>query len=226
MPLDLSQVCISSSRAVSFNDSHMWANSISRPLFWKSLVSPSREVPRTPHIILAILAHVTFFQAGPDFSAQFRALRFADESRGIVEYSLLAGSKDPSIIQAAVILTAFEVYPHVMHTSNRWKSMIFYLDRVIRACGLSQLDAHSPMTSRSAVGLPISFEPPTTAVVGQPLQPLAPYVQKWAVNPPWGQTWGVGETKCEEIRRMLWHAINISVEALLYSNDRPSPVSA
>lgn len=176
-----------------------------------------------------MLAHVTFLRsyskADPP-AEQDRALRFVEEARGIIDYSIVAGSKDPSLVQAAIILAVFEYQPHKTHDGKRSENALKYLDACGRLCWDTQLDKviiagrHKPAdlqpdrtvmlkelpltpTSPIAPEVENSAELQTLVTDLQHLE-VSPHVNQWASTPPWGPEWTVAQTQREEMRRMIW----------------------
>lgn len=144
-------------------------------------------------------------------------MRYAEEAYRVIDFHLVAGSKDPSLAQAAIILGCFEMLPHVKHSSARMASALMYIDTCAQACLLTHLDAQDPHVSRDIVGLPRSrplllgsgSESSANTVAGPP--------PAWSNSPAWSREWGQAEIQKEEMRRMCWTASSLAAQFSLWA---------
>jgi hypothetical protein len=95
----------------SFASPHIWFTFIHKGLFFRSVFNLDATSPRAVHIVLAVLAHITFAREGRTQAGQLRAIRFAETSRSIIDHALTSGSKDPTLAQAALLIRVPAAYP-------------------------------------------------------------------------------------------------------------------
>ncbi|WVQ86237.1 hypothetical protein IAT38_008405 [Cryptococcus sp. DSM 104549] len=209
-----------------FTDTHIWLNFLNRDLFFHSLFSQSaassstRSVPSlraAPHILLAILALTTLLQTGHTAEGQERALLFAAEAQSLLAYCVHAGSQDPSLVAAALVLTVFEIQPHVRHANSRLGSAMFLLDGIGLTVFSKRLDADDARVSTSVTGFPRArrlqgSQDQNTAIAA----PVEPHLEQWAQMPSWNPNWTEGEMWKEEMRRMCWAACNLGATYSLW----------
>lgn len=165
------------------------------------------------HIVLAVLAHITFAREGRTQAGQLRAIRFAETSRSIIDHALTSGSKDPTLAQAALLLCGFECQPHILHSPSRTTGAIIFVNTIGQACWQTRMDGNNALVSRG----PLARYP--RAIIAPEEQraqgEIAPHLRAWAGMPAWLDEWNLGEVRKEEMRRMVWTATAMSASLRL-----------
>ncbi|GMK55239.1 hypothetical protein CspeluHIS016_0202950 [Cutaneotrichosporon spelunceum] len=111
-------------------DCDIWFNFFHRGLFFESFFARDMGA----HVVYAILAHMTFLGEGQTEAGSKRALCFAEEARSLVTYCLTAGYFEPTLVQTALLLVAFEFQPHTWQNLGRVASALGFLEGCAKAC--------------------------------------------------------------------------------------------
>ncbi|WVQ81781.1 hypothetical protein IAT38_003906 [Cryptococcus sp. DSM 104549] len=208
-----------------FTDTHIWCNFLNRQLFFASLFNASGHssphsapsLRAAPHILLSILALVTLLQEGHTRKGQELALLFGAEAQSILGYCIHAGSQDPSLVAAAIVMCVFEIQPHIQHTTFRASSAIRQLDGVGLTVFASRLDADDDRVSTTVTGLPRFRRKALQARRQRDHQvQLDAHLVKWAQVPEWDDGWSEAEVWKEEMRRMCWTASSVAATFSLW----------
>lgn len=170
-----------------------------------------------PHVLLSILGLVTLLQRGHTYEGQKLALLFQREARSILNYCISAGSQDPSLVAAAIIIATFETQPHIEHSTERLAGAVLMLDGIGLSVFSSRLDADDARVSTSITGLPrLKHSAVVATAAGEKEAQLEPSITEWAQVPQWADHWSEGDIWKEEMRRMLWTANSISATLSLW----------
>ncbi|OWZ81359.1 hypothetical protein C365_00331 [Cryptococcus neoformans Bt85] len=210
-----------------FTNAHIWLNFFNKSLFFSSLFSQTSysnaleykttSLRAAPHVLLSILSLVTLLQKGHTPEGQQLALLFQREAQSILNYCISAGSQDPSLVAAAIIIATFEMQPHVEHTTDRLGDAVLMLDGIGLSVFSSRLDADDVRVSTSITGLPRLAHSTVLATTASEREvQLEPSITKWAQVPAWATHWSEGDVWKEEMRRMLWAASSISATLSLW----------
>jgi hypothetical protein len=197
----------------SFASPHIWFTFIHKGLFFRSVFNLDATSPRAVHIVLAVLAHITFAREGRTQAGQLRAIRFAETSRSIIDHALTSGSKDPTLAQAALLLCGFECQPHILHSPSRTTGAIIFVNTIGQACWQTQMDGNNALVSRG----PLAQYPRAIITPDEERAQgdIAPHLRAWAGMPAWLDEWNLGEVRKEEMRRMVWTATAMSASLRL-----------
>lgn len=156
-------------------------------------------------------------QKGHTPEGQQLALLFQREAQSILNYCISAGSQDPSLVAAAIVIATFEMQPHVEHTTDRLVAAVLMLDGIGLSVFSSRLDADDVRVSTSITGLPRLTHSNVLATTAREREvQLEPSITKWAQVPAWANHWSAGDIWKEEMRRMLWAASSISATLSLW----------
>ncbi|KAL7421660.1 hypothetical protein Q5752_003429 [Cryptotrichosporon argae] len=194
---------------VSFDDAFGWHSFLSQTVFFHRLYS---DDARAPHLVFAFLAHVTFLDEGRgDIGGQTRALQYALDAHRMIAHQLVAGSKCPTLAQAALLLATFEAFPSVWYSMSRSAAAVIYADDCIRACLPLRLDAAHPHVARDLLALP----PARAAHFARPDASASasdggPRVRAWSSNAAWPAAANLTELLKEEMRRTCWTASQVA----------------
>ncbi|EAL23657.1 hypothetical protein CNBA3040 [Cryptococcus deneoformans B-3501A] len=210
-----------------FANAHIWLNFFNKSLFFSSLFSQASDsntleykatsLRAAPHVLLSILSLVTLLQKGHTPEGQQLALLFQREAQSILNYCISAGSQDPSLVAAAIVIATFEMQPHVEHTTDRLVAAVLMLDGIGLSVFSSRLDADDVRVSTSITGLPRLTHSNVLATTAREREvQLEPSITKWAQVPAWANHWSAGDIWKEEMRRMLWAASSISATLSLW----------
>ncbi|WVQ80933.1 hypothetical protein IAT38_003040 [Cryptococcus sp. DSM 104549] len=209
-----------------FSDRYIWLDFLQPNVFFHSLFygeesgSPILRLRAAPHILLAILAHVTLLREGQTLEGQQRAFMFVAEALSLISYCLHAGSQDPSLFAAGLILTTVESQPHAYHSPDRVTSFLRLLDGIGMSVYAHHLDADVHTVSTSLVGYPRAR---SIAPVGPTLDTVTSTksdgkLEAQAVEPLWNPNWTQAEMCKEEMRRMCWCASGILANYTLWQS--------
>ncbi|WVQ80931.1 hypothetical protein IAT38_003038 [Cryptococcus sp. DSM 104549] len=222
-------------RHYSFSDRHIWLNFLQPDVFFHSLFfgatsdSSIFRLRAAPHMLLAILAHVTLLRDGHTREGQRRAFLFAAEALSLISYCMHAGSQDPSLSAAGLILTVLEIQPHVEHLLDRVHSFLALLNGIGLSVYARHLDADERTVSTSLVGylrlrsvLPAPLRPKSIldredAVADGKVDA---HLKAWAQEPLWNPNWTQAEMWKEEMRRMCWCASGLAAHFTLRQSVR------
>lgn len=210
-----------------FTNAHIWLNFLNKSLFFTSLFSQTSysngpmykttSLRAAPHVLLSILGLVTLLQKGHTYEGQKLALLFQREARSILNYCISAGSQDPSLVAAAIIIATFETQPHIEHSTERLAGAVLMLDGIGLSVFSSRLDADDARVSTSITGLPrLKHSAVVATAAGEKEAQLEPSITEWAQVPQWADHWSEGDIWKEEMRRMLWTACSISATLSLW----------
>ncbi|WVQ80932.1 hypothetical protein IAT38_003039 [Cryptococcus sp. DSM 104549] len=210
--------------ATFFSDRYIWIDFLQPNLFFQSLFfrgEPGSSVFRlraAPHILLAILAHVTLLREGQTLEGQHRAFMFADEALSLISYCMHAGSRDPSLFATCLILTTFESQPHVYHSLDRVTSIVRLLDGVGMSVYAHHLDVDVRTVSTSLVGYPrIRSIAPAYSMHGASVGTVfGTQLEAQSEGPLWNPNWTQAEMCKEEMRRMCWCASGLLANYTLW----------
>lgn len=145
-----------------------------------------------------------------------RAVRFAEESKKLVQHSLQTNSTEASLAHAALILAVFEFQPHFLHSSERSNEALEFLIAAGRACWVMDLDRDT--SRRIDVGLDVGLHEEWEDFVDRSKADWERFGEespKWAISPSWGNV-TVEEIKKEEMRRMCWIANSMTAGLSLW----------
>ncbi|WVQ86236.1 hypothetical protein IAT38_008404 [Cryptococcus sp. DSM 104549] len=214
-----------------FANRHTWLNFLQRDVFFHSLFHSTTtdslpSLRAAPHILLAILALTTLDRDGHTVEGQQRALVFASEARSLLSYCVHAGSQDPSLVAATLILSTFEVQPHLEHSTERVASIICLLDGFGLSVFSHRLDAEDTNVSAQLTGFPrvrslpssVSSPPPPDTSEGR--GPVASHLEQWVQEPEWNPNWTQGQMWKEEMRRMCWSVSSVAAHYTLWRMSR------
>ncbi|ODN82030.1 hypothetical protein, variant [Cryptococcus amylolentus CBS 6039] len=208
-----------------FTDSSMWSSFLNKPMFFSSLLTNTSSDNGTPslraapHILLAILSLVTLLQQGHTPEGHALALLFNREAQSILSYCVQAGSQDPSLMAAAIVIAIFETMPHKDHKDDRLGDALVMLDGIGCTVFSSRLDADDDRVTSDMLGLPRLTWDAAASVNLQKSQgklDMDATVASWAQVPGWGENWSPGEMWKEEMRRMCWTASSIAASHSLW----------
>jgi hypothetical protein len=156
----------------------------------------------------------------PGGAGRKRALMYADAAQSMLQQSIISQSMDPTMAQAALILTAFEAYPHTYHASHRFANALQNLDTIIQAFQLLAMDVKD---ERASIFIPNQL--PLLANDSEDTLPVRPIkadtswtessaqgqlISRWAPEPAWPLEWSVGQIRQDEMRRMCWIASSMA----------------
>lgn len=168
-----------------------------------------------------MMAFATLCRWSREYDAQLRALRYAEEANKVIEYTLIAGSKDPTIAQAALVLVLFELLPHAMHSVARMGAAMIHLDACGMACFAIKADETNASVSSDLFDLPR-----TRQIANLPASQVW-RAKKHRHEPIWCSSWTTTDVKREEMRRMCWTASSLAANFSLFriiSKKRPLPL--
>ncbi|BEJ16347.1 hypothetical protein CspHIS471_0509520 [Cutaneotrichosporon sp. HIS471] len=111
-------------------DCDIWFSFFHRGLFFKSFFAQDMGA----HVVYAVLAHMTFLGEGHTEAGRKRALCFAEEARSMVAHCLTAGYYEPTLVQTALLLVAFEFQPHTWQNLGRVASALGFMEGCAKAC--------------------------------------------------------------------------------------------
>ncbi|TYJ54141.1 hypothetical protein B9479_005239 [Cryptococcus floricola] len=208
-----------------FTDSQMWSSFLNKTMFFSSLLTNTSSDNGTPslraapHILLSILALVTLLQQGHTPEGHALALLFNREAQSILSYCVQAGSQDPSLMAAAIVIAIFETMPHKDHNDDRLGDALVMLDGIGCTVFSSRLDADDDRVASDMLGLPRLTWDAAASVNSQSAQgklEMDATVASWAQVPGWGENWSPGEMWKEEMRRMCWTASSMAASHSLW----------
>ncbi|KAG8852253.1 hypothetical protein FRB96_008899 [Tulasnella sp. 330] len=137
-----------------FQAAPVWFSFLHVPLFFDNFCHPERRADIQPALVLSILAYTKLVQSNHDvkddqsLEERERSWRqsvvLRDLAQASFEASYNAGWLDLPLAQAACILALYEMCPHRDCTSYRMQSSASLLDNIIRAMGLTFIDALDP----------------------------------------------------------------------------------
>ncbi|KAG8993319.1 hypothetical protein FRB94_001764 [Tulasnella sp. JGI-2019a] len=133
----------------------IWLSFINVPLFFDMFHHTELRSAIQPSLILGILAYAKLLQSDRDMTDLNRtpeerdrvwrqSVILRDLAQASFEASYTAGWLDMPLAQAAWILVLYEVCSHPECSSYRMQSAMMLLDNVIRALGLTSIDAMDP----------------------------------------------------------------------------------
>ncbi|KAG8999349.1 hypothetical protein FRB94_006212 [Tulasnella sp. JGI-2019a] len=153
-----------------FKSAPLWLSFINVSLFFDNFHHTELRSATQPSLILGILAYSKLLQSDGDTKtkdpeAQARSWRqsvvLRDLAQASFEASYNAGWMDLPLAQAAWILVLYEISAHPNCTSYRTQSVMTLLDNVIRALGLTSIDATDPRANMFVHGIvPTLKRPP------------------------------------------------------------------
>lgn len=154
---------------------------------------------------------------------------FADASRSMLQQSIVSQSLDPSMAQAALVLTVFETFPHAYYTNQRFEEALQQTDTVIRAFRLLSMDVNDERTTvfipHHAPSVLDGASPQmggeSAVAVSGPVD--AAVSKRWAPPIEWPLEWDLEQIHREELRRLCWTACNFAGQSTLFrmANDQP-----
>ncbi|KAG9006032.1 hypothetical protein FRB93_009133 [Tulasnella sp. JGI-2019a] len=136
-----------------FKSAPIWLSFINVPLFFDTFHHTELRSAIQPSLVLSILAYSKLLQSERDTKKRDpgererlwkQSVALKDLAQASFEASYNAGWIDLPLAQAAWILVLYEISAHAHCTLQRMQSAIFLLDNVIRALGLTSLDAMDP----------------------------------------------------------------------------------
>ncbi|KAG9006093.1 hypothetical protein FRB94_000998 [Tulasnella sp. JGI-2019a] len=138
-----------------FKSTPVWVSFINVPLFFDVFHHAEHRSAIQPSLVLSILAYSKLLQSDWDTAYKDpeererswrQSVTLRDLAQASFEASYNAGWMDLPLAQAAWILVLYEISSHPNCSSHRMQSAISLLDNVIRALGLTSLDAINPRT--------------------------------------------------------------------------------
>ena len=176
-----------------------------------------------PSLILAMFSITTLAKStreGPDGPGRKRALMYAEAGQSMLQQSIISQSMDPTMAQAALILAAFEAYPHSDHASHRFANALQNLDTIIQAFQLLALDVNDERASIFIPGqIPLLANDSDDVLSVRPIKAdtsptdsssRGQALAKWAPEPAWPLQWTPAEIRQDELRRMCWIASSMA----------------
>jgi hypothetical protein len=200
-----------------------WFSFFHKSLFLAQLHHPEERLRIQPSLILAMFSITTLAKSGreePGGPDRKRALVYADAAQSMLQQSIISQSMDPTMAQAALILTAFEAYPHTHHASHRFANALQNLDTIIQSFQLLAMDVND---ERASIFIPNQL--PLLANDSEDVLPVRPIkadtsstdsspqgqvTSRWAPEPAWPVEWSVGQIRQDEMRRMVWTASSMA----------------
>jgi hypothetical protein len=201
-----------------------WFSFFNKSLFFSRLHHPQERLRIQPCLMLAMLAVVSLAKTSggdPHGAGRKRSIMLADSARSMLHHSIATQSMDPSMAQAAMVLTTFEAYPHTVHSSTRFAAALTQLDTIIHAFQLIAVDVNDHRASifipnqvplvADENGDPLPVRPPVadTGSADTPNGPVRLF-SRWAPEPEWPIEWSVVQIKQDENRRMCWIASSVA----------------
>ncbi|KAI0643017.1 hypothetical protein C8Q79DRAFT_981220 [Trametes meyenii] len=149
-----------------FRTSIYWGSFLHLPRFFETLLDPIRRMTLQPSLIMSMLAVGTFVQSSElrlGVRGRKRALRLVDQAHSALQASLSSNWVDVGLIQAAWLLTFFEMQAHPDQSTIRSRSAFLLLDSLIRLFSLTTLDLDVPNSRFSLFAVQSSAQQaPTT----------------------------------------------------------------
>jgi len=184
---------------------------------------PEERLRLQPSLILAMFSITTLAKStreGPDGPGRKRALMYAEAGQSMLQQSIISQSMDPTMAQAALILAAFEAYPHGNHASHRFANALQNLDTIIQAFQLLALDVNDERASIFIPGqIPLLANDSDDVLSVRPIKAdtsptdsssKGQALAKWAPEPAWPLQWTPAEIRQDELRRMCWIASSMA----------------
>jgi len=206
-----------------FDLGFMWFSFFHRSLFMARLHHPEERLRMQPSLILAMFSITTLAKStreGPDGPGRKRALMYAEAGQSMLQQSIISQSMDPTMAQAALILAAFEAYPHSDHASHRFANALQNLDTIIQAFQLLALDVNDERASIFIPGqIPLLANDSDEVLSVRPIKAdtsptdsssRGQALAKWAPEPAWPLQWTPAEIRQDELRRMCWIASSMA----------------
>ncbi|KAG8884786.1 hypothetical protein FRB97_003307 [Tulasnella sp. 331] len=230
-----------------FRIATLWLHFVNVPLFFDRFFHTEHRAALQPALVLSIVAYTKLLQSNQDTMVDQRSLdernrawkesvMLRDLAQGSFEASYNAGWIDIPLAQAAYILAFYEMSAHQDSTLARRTSALLLLDGIIRALGLTYIDAMDPRAPAfTADAVPALGRPDPTArfdscrsqmdndsrgfktspLAGCPCQRLSlgssPEARRctpiWLDMPRWQRDSSFGEIKKEEGRRIVWSSV-------------------
>ncbi|KAG9027376.1 hypothetical protein FRB95_007808 [Tulasnella sp. JGI-2019a] len=163
-----------------FKSSPVWLAFINVPLFFDMFHHTELRSTIQPSLVFSILAHSKLLQSERDTKRKDpgererlwrQSVALRDLAQASFDASYNAGWIDLPLAQAAWILVLYELCPHPDCTLYRMQSAMSLLDNVIRALGLTSLDAMDPRVPMFASNdVPALGRPPPNGVREQALK--------------------------------------------------------
>lgn len=208
-----------------------WFSFFHKSLFLARLHHPEERLRIQPSLILAMFSVSTLAKSAREKrggEGRKRALMYADAAQSMLQQSIISQSMDPTMAQAALILTAFEAYPHDRHESHRFRNALQNLDTIIQAFQLLAMDVND---ERASIFIPNQV--PLLANDSGSVMPVRPIKAdtsptdssaegqlraRWAPEPAWPLEWSVAQIRQDEMRRMCWIASSIAGHLSQFGN--------
>ncbi|KAG9005213.1 hypothetical protein FRB94_001761 [Tulasnella sp. JGI-2019a] len=154
-----------------FKVASFWLHFINVPLFFDMFHHTEYRAAIQPALVLAILSYSKLLQSSGDVKGDCRdelerermwrqSAKLRDLAQSSFDASYNAGWIDMQLAQAAWILVFYETCGHRDSSAARKEAVILLLDNVIRALGLTNLDATDPRAP--------TFEPNSVPALGRP----------------------------------------------------------
>jgi hypothetical protein len=206
-----------------FNLGFSWFAFFHKSLFMARLHHPEERLRLQPSLILAMFSITTLAKSvheGPDGPGRKRALMYANAGQSMLQQSIISQSLDPTMAQAALILAAFEAYPHQFHASHRFANALQNLDTIIQAFQLLALDVNDERASIFIPGqVPLLASDSEDVLAVRPIKAdtsptdssaRGQVMAKWAPEPAWPLEWTPTQIRQDEMRRMCWIASSMA----------------
>ncbi|TFK16655.1 hypothetical protein FA15DRAFT_741029 [Coprinopsis marcescibilis] len=190
--------------------------------------------------------HPAFIYAALALARLMRSSNFGGESGGLnmaLSYRneavrAMRESKDQryvdlTLVEAALILVIFESSAQPDFTHSSAAAALMELDELIRVMNLTNIDAMLPNVSRFSTSVPVVYTPipdrdapprKCTCVGSLVASPIDHYNNRH-FTPPWDHNWTPDQVRSEEIRRLVWSALDLVSEYLAHcaASNRPPP---
>ncbi|PIL35206.1 transcription factor [Ganoderma sinense ZZ0214-1] len=134
---------ISDLRAL-FHSSVYWVSFIHLPRFFDRLLNPKSRATMQPSFIMSALAIGLFTQSSEaerGAAGRVKALKLVELAHSSLQASMASGWVDVELIQAAWLMTYFELQSHPKKSVERGRSAMLLLDSLIRLFSLTTLDS-------------------------------------------------------------------------------------
>ncbi len=212
----------------SFDMGLSWFGCINRSAFFAQLHHPVARLDIQPGLVLALLACNTLFRTGedgPTHPGRQLACGYADAARAMIQQSVIANKTDPSLAQAALVLSIFETCPHPLHSLERSAAALKQMDAIMQMFCLFAIDVTD---ERVSIYLPnqvpkLSIDSATGDSMPDGI--LSPEIEKtvlapedqssrhqaamWSPVPKWPAHWTESDMRKDESRRVAWTASSV-----------------